>query len=89
MLHGFRLILLIGVFLAIAGSIQSGDWSYSVWIILVLSSVLLASFKSPKVLQPHEEMDELKSSLAFSLSSYYPSEHDADNPSSSLNSKHY
>ncbi|MAD90500.1 MAG: hypothetical protein CMK64_12405 [Pseudoalteromonas sp.] len=89
MLHGFRLILLIGVFLAIAGSIQSGDWSYSLWIILVLSSVLVASFKAPKVSQPHEEMEALKSSMAFSLSSYYPTEHNSDNASSSLNSEHY
>ncbi|RXF00226.1 hypothetical protein D9981_09765 [Pseudoalteromonas phenolica O-BC30] len=48
MLHGFRLILIIGVFLAIAGSVQSGDWRYSVWIVLTLSVALAVSFKVSK-----------------------------------------
>ena len=91
MLHGFRVILLIGVFLAIAGSVQSGDWQYSVWIVVALSAVLLMSFKLPK--SENEVLDERSDTkrdsfvLLLSQASYFSDKYDSKATNSSLSSK--
>ena len=69
MLNGFRIILLIGVFLAIAGSVQSGDWRYSIWILVFLFSVLFMTFRSRVSQFVCQESNELKSPFEFLISS--------------------
>ncbi|RZQ54222.1 hypothetical protein C1E23_04980 [Pseudoalteromonas phenolica] len=89
MLNGFRFILLIGVFLAIAGSVQSGDWRYSIWILIALLSVLGVTFRNPKSTQTAEESDSLKDSfvLLLSSSSYFSVNKETSRSSHSLNIK--
>lgn len=91
MLHGFRVILLIGVFLAIAGSVQSGDWRYSVWIVMALSAVLLMSFKLTKSesKESAEQSDTKKDSFILMLSpaSYFSDKYDSKVTNASLSSK--
>lgn len=81
MLHGFRLILLIGVFLAIAGSVQSGDWSYSVWIVSILLISLGLSFRASEVSEPQKDSRKIKESITLSLpsSSYFSAKHNINN----------
>jgi hypothetical protein len=93
MLHGFRVILLIGVFLAIAGSVQSGDWLYSVWIVLALSSVLLITFILPdnENQESGEQSDTQKDSfiLLLSSNSYLSEKYDSKATSTPLSSKRF
>ena len=70
MLNGFRFIVLIGVFLAIAGSVQSGDWRYSIWILTALLSVLGVTFRNPKSTTTSEESDSPKDSFVLQLPPY-------------------
>ncbi|ALO42619.1 hypothetical protein [Pseudoalteromonas phenolica] len=93
MLHGFRLILIIGVFLAIAGSVQSGDWRYSVWIVLTLSVALAVSFKVSKdnFLESKEQKDAQNDSCAllFSSTPYFSDKNDHKVRHSSVNSERF
>ena len=70
MLNGFRFIVLIGVFLAIAGSVQSGDWRYSIWILTALLSVLGVTFRNPKSTMTSGESGSPKDSFVLQLPPY-------------------
>ena len=89
MLNGFRFIVLTGVFLAIAGSVQSGDWRYSIWILTALLSVLGVTFSNPKSTTTSEESDSPKDSFVLQLPpySYFLANKEKSRSSNSLNVK--
>lgn len=89
MLNGFRFIVLIGVFLAIAGSVQSGDWRYSIWILTALLSVLGVTFRNPKSTTTSGESGSPKDSFVLQLPpySYFLANKEKSRSSNSLNVK--